>query len=143
MLTEALAALAAAAGTGVVTAMTTDAWEEIKTRCARLLGRGDADGEKRQVARLELARRELLAAQDHEQTQREQQAVWTTLLRELLEDQPDSEEQVRELMVFIAEWTPLSSAVCPPQINAQAYGHAQQAVQGQGVQNVTFGQPRI
>lgn len=40
MLTETLAALAGAAGTGVVTAMVTDGWQQAKTQVARLLGRG-------------------------------------------------------------------------------------------------------
>ncbi|TMR24277.1 hypothetical protein ETD86_05035 [Nonomuraea turkmeniaca] len=135
MLAEALIALAGAAGSALVTAMTTDAWEGVKTRCARLLGRGDADAEARQEGRLEQSRQELLAADDRERAGREQEAAWAARLRDLLEDHPDSEGQLRELVDSVAGHASASVV----QVNAQARDQAQQAVQGQGVQNVTFG----
>lgn len=56
MLTEALAALASAGGTAMVTAMVTDGWEDVKARCARLLGRGRARETEDAATRLEQSR---------------------------------------------------------------------------------------
>ncbi|MEU0519915.1 hypothetical protein [Streptosporangium sp. NPDC006007] len=143
MLSEALTALAGAAGTGLVAAMTTDAWIEVKTRFGRLLGRGDSERQARQEARLERGRQELTsaAADQVEQVKAGQEAAWRTRFADLLEEEPERETQLRAVLDFIARRVPAvaSGAV---QVNAQASGHAQQAVQGQGVQTNTFGFPR-
>ncbi|MFG1949481.1 hypothetical protein [Nonomuraea sp. NPDC048826] len=142
MLSEALLALAGAAGSALVTAMTTDAWEGAKTRCAKLLGRGSVEAEKVQAGRLEQARQELLTAGDPELAGREQQAVWTALVRDLLEEQPGSEGQARKLVEFVAAQVSAELAIGAVRVNAQARDQAQQAVQGHGVQNVTFSPPQ-
>ncbi|MFF5248175.1 hypothetical protein ACFY3V_28145 [Streptosporangium sp. NPDC000095] len=143
MLNEALAALAAAAGTGLVTAMTTDAWTEVKTRFGKLLGRGDAEREARQELRLERSRQELTsaAADQMEQAKAAQEAAWRTRFADLLEEEPEREAQFREVLDFLAEKVPVAASGAV-QVNAQAFDHAQQAVQGQGVQTNTFGSPR-
>ena len=53
MLVEALAALAAAGGNALVSAMVTDGWEGVRVRFARLLGRGDPKATDDAAARLE------------------------------------------------------------------------------------------
>ncbi|WP_066369998.1 hypothetical protein [Herbidospora mongoliensis] len=141
MLAEALAALAATAGSAVVTAMATDAWEDVKARCAQLIGRGDGEAAGRQAERLESARAELLAADDRDQTAGALEAAWTVRLRDFLEDHPDAEARLRDLVEFAQAHAPASAAGAV-QVNASAYDQAQQAVQGQGVQNVNFGPPR-
>ncbi|GAB1818298.1 hypothetical protein [Herbidospora sp. RD11066] len=141
MLAETLTALAATAGSAVVTAMATDAWEDVKARCAKLLGRGDETAGERQAERLESARAELLAADDREQTAGALEAAWTVRLRDLLEDHPDAEGSLRELVEFARAQSPVSAAGAV-QVNATAHDQAQQAVQGQGVQHNTFGPPR-
>ncbi|PKK15922.1 hypothetical protein [Thermomonospora sp. CIF 1] len=144
MLTEALAALAGAAGTGLVTAMTTDVWQQVRTRAARVLGRGDAREEERQQERLERARREVLQAPEGqaEEVRRRQGEAWRTRFADLLEDTPQAEAQVRELVAFLAKHAAPAAAAGAVQVNAQASGHAQQANLGQGVQNNTFGSPQ-
>lgn len=138
MLTEALAALAAAAGTALVSAMTEDVWHQVKTRCARLLGRDDGQAEQRQAERLEHDRAAVLAADDRQDVARQVAAAWATRIGDLLDERPDQEPAVRALVAFIAERVP-AAAAGTIQMNVSAYDHAQQAVQGQGVQNVTFG----
>lgn len=140
MLSETLAALAASAGTGLVTAMVTDGWQQVRTQVARLLGGGDAQEEARQEARLERARQEVAEASDEqaEEVRRRHDQAWRTRFEDLLEDTPAAEAPLRELVAFLAEHTgpTVAGAV---QVNAQASDQAQQAIQGQGVQNNTFG----
>jgi TolA-binding protein len=145
VLTETLAALAGAAGTGVVTAMVTDGWQQAKTQVARMLGRGDAQEEERQEARLERARQELMEAPDGqaEELRRRQGEAWRTRFEDLLEDAPEVEAPLRELVAFIAEHSSGPAVAGAVQVNAEAHDQSQQAVQGQGVQNITFGsQPK-
>lgn len=141
MLDGALEALAASAGTAVVAAMVTDGWQETRTRVARLLSRGDAQDEPRQLARLERARTELTAASDEqaERVRLDQLAAWRTRFADLLDDAPQEEEQVRGLVEFLAGRTPANVAETV-QVTATASGKARQAVQGQGVQHNTFTQ---
>jgi hypothetical protein len=104
VLAEALAALAAAGGTALVEAVTTDAWQKAKAGFARLLGRGD----QRQMAviegRLESTRTELVpltgAALAHAREARA--AEWTTRLRDALEEDPASAELLRGLLGELA-----------------------------------------
>lgn len=59
MLTEALAALAAAGGTAVVSAACTDLWTTVRTRTARLLGQGRPGTEQTALQRLDATAAEL------------------------------------------------------------------------------------
>ncbi|MGW0199377.1 hypothetical protein [Nonomuraea sp. NPDC003201] len=138
MLTEALAALAGAAGSALVSAMTEDVWEQVKARCAQLLGRGDAQAENRQAERLEQARTALLAADDRDRTAQDAVAAWTTRIGDVLDEHPGEEKAVRELVSFVTAHVPTAAAGAI-QMNVSANDQAQQAVQGQGIQNVTFG----
>jgi hypothetical protein len=142
VLSEVLAALATAAGSRLVTAMVEDGWQEAKARVARLLGRGDPDEESRQETRLERARAEVVGAsgQEVDQVRERQSAAWRTRFEDLLEDAPETAPQLRELVEFL-ERTGTAAAAGAVQVNAQASGHAQQAVQGQGVQTNTFTTP--
>ncbi|MFD9161635.1 hypothetical protein ACFVZ8_06415 [Streptomyces sp. NPDC059558] len=62
MLDEAMVALAASVGSGVVQAAGTDAWQAVRSRLARLLGRGDRQQEGAQLERLNRTAAELTAA---------------------------------------------------------------------------------
>ncbi|MES9602145.1 hypothetical protein [Actinomadura sp. NPDC000929] len=141
MLNEALAGLAASAGTGLVSAMVTDGWQQARTRVARLLARGDAAEEERHEARLELARREVMEAsgKQAEEVRRLQEWAWRTRFADLLEDEPEAQAPLRDLVAFLAEQAGPAAGIV--QVNAQATDHAQQAVQGQGIQNNTFTLP--
>lgn len=139
MLTEALAALASTGGTALVTAMVTDGWEGVRTRFARLFGRGDAKQTDAAVGRLEQSRAALaeLTGPDLERAQTEQQIIWRTRLGDLLEQDPAAERELRAIIAEVqAQVTSTAGTVVQ---HAAAFDQAQQAVQGHGVQNVTFG----
>jgi hypothetical protein len=139
MLAEALTALASTGGTALVTAMVTDGWEDIRTRFARLLGRGATKDTEAAAARLEQSRTALagLSGPDLERARAEQEIVWRTRLADLLESHPAAEAELRGLVAEIQAQV-IGSAGQVTQ-HAVAFGQAQQAVQGHGVQNVTFG----
>lgn len=139
MLGEALASLASAGGSALVTAMVTDGWEDLKARFARLIGRGKVKETEAAAARLEQSRAVLtgLSGSDLERAQAELEIVWRTRLADLLEQDPGAEKELRTL-VASAEAQTIGSVGVVRQ-HAAAYDQAQQAVQGHGVQNVTFG----
>ena len=139
MLTEALTALASTGGTALVTAMVTDGWEGVRARFARLFGRGNAQQAEAAAGRLEQSRAALagLSGLDLERAQAEQQVIWRTRLGDLLEQDPAAEPELRALVAEIQEQVMGSTG--PVQQYAAAFDQAQQAVQGHGVQNVTFG----
>lgn len=115
MLAEGLVAVAATAGSGLVQAMTTDAWQQCRDRAARLLGRGDAGEESRQQARLDRTRAELAqaAAAGDEQGRSivvRQSAAWQTRFEDLLETSPEQEAPMRELLGFLRERLPQGTA---------------------------------
>lgn len=145
MLAEGLAVVAATAGAGLVQAMTTDAWQQCRDRVARLLGRGEAREESRQQGRLDRARAELAqaaAAGDEERRQAvvRQSAAWQTRFEDLLEESPEQEAPMRELLRFLEQQVPSSTAAAETvTVHATASEQAQQAVQGQGTQHNTFG----
>jgi hypothetical protein len=139
MLTEALTALASTGGTALVTAMVTDGWEGVRARFARLFGRGDAKQAEAVAGRLDQSRAALagLAGPDLERALAEQQVIWRARLGDLLEQDPAVEQEVRALVTEVrAQVTGSAGSV---QQHAAAFDQAQQAVQGHGVQNVTFG----
>ena len=139
MLSEALTALASTGGTALVTAMVTDGWEGMKARVARLFGRGDAARAGEAAGRLEQSRAMLagLSGAELERARAEQEVIWRTRLRDLLEREPEAEPDVRAL-VAEAQVLGAGSAGRVEQ-RAAAFDQAQQAVLGHGVQNVTFG----
>jgi hypothetical protein len=100
MLGEALAAVAAAGGTALVSAMTTDAWTSAKQGFARLLGRGRPEGQEVAERRLERSRQELVGrtGAEAERARAEQEAAWRLRLSDLLEDDPAAEAELRVLV---------------------------------------------
>jgi hypothetical protein len=134
-------ALATTAGARLVTAMAEDGWQALKAGVARLLGRGDPEEEARQEARLERSREDVvgLSGTELEQARERQSTAWRTRFEDLLEDSPDAADQLRDLVEFLGGIGGVVSGAV--QVNAQASGHAQQAVQGQGVQTNTFTTP--
>ena len=138
MLTEALTALASTGGTALVTAMVTDSWEGMKARFARLFGRGDTAAGAA-AGRLEQSRAALagLSGPDLERARAEQEIIWRTRLGDLLEQDPAAEQELRALVAEVQAQVVGSSGRVEQ--HAAAFDQAQQAVQGHGVQNVTFG----
>lgn len=139
MLVEALAALAATGGNALVSAMVTDGWEGVRSRFARLLGRGDPKATDEAAARLEDSRAVLAgrSGTDLERAQTEQEIAWRTRLADLLESHPEAEDELRSV-VAEAQAQVIGSAVHVEQ-HVTGSDQAQQAVLGQGVQTNTFG----
>ncbi|WP_331746054.1 hypothetical protein [Streptomyces virginiae] len=97
MLEAALLALAAAGGTAVVQAAGTDAWNGLRSRVARLLGRGDPALEQAALERLDQTAtilRELEPA-EADRVRIRQEASWQTRFEGLLESVGDEEERAR------------------------------------------------
>jgi hypothetical protein len=95
-----LGALAALAGNSLVTAMVTDAWEDVRGKVARLFGRGQPDAKT--VQRLNAAWQHLQATpQPDFDWAREVLAVqWRARFGDLIEDHPDA---VTELVALVDE----------------------------------------
>jgi hypothetical protein len=136
-----LVALAATGGNAVVTAMVTDSWEGLRGKIAQLFGRGDKRESETALDRLDQSRATLarLSGRDLERAQAEQEIIWRTRLEDLLARHPAAEAELRGLVSEIRAQS-IGSAGHIEQ-HATASGNAQQAVQGQGVMNVTFGGP--
>ncbi|MEV0371627.1 hypothetical protein AB0I10_17655 [Streptomyces sp. NPDC050636] len=94
MLNEALTALAAAGGAGVVQAASTDAWDTLRQQIARLIGRGDSERERVELERLDRTASILdsAAASEVELLRVRQEASWQARFEALLESL-DSREQ--------------------------------------------------
>jgi hypothetical protein len=139
VLSEALAALAATGGTALVTAMVTDGWEAVRTRFARLLGRGDSKETETAAAQLERSRALLapLSGAELERARAEQMIAWRARLEDLLERDPAAAEKLRTLVAEVQTQVVRSGGRVEQ--HATAHDQAQQAVQGHGVQNVSFG----
>lgn len=99
MLAERLLALTALAGRMVVVAAATDEWETARHGFARLLGRGDAEQTRLTERRLEETRDELTGSAPSAGPIRTTLAAqWAGQLAELLEENPDAEAELRELV---------------------------------------------
>ncbi|EFE76933.1 hypothetical protein SSIG_04506 [Streptomyces filamentosus NRRL 11379] len=100
MLTESLAALAAAGGTAVVSAAGTELWDTFRTRVAGLLGRGNDTAERITLERLDrtAAEPEPTAASAADLA-----SAWASRFSDALEEAPPGEQerlaaQLRELV---------------------------------------------
>jgi hypothetical protein len=78
-----------------------------------------------------------LSGADLERARAEQEIVWRTRLADLLEHDPSAEQELRVLVAEVQAQV-VGSAGRVEQ-HAAAFNQAQQAIQGHGVQNVTFG----
>jgi hypothetical protein len=107
-LAEALIALAALAGNTVVTAAVTDAWESARKGFARLLGRGDPAKTKLAEERLAETHDQLAEAArtDMERVRAALEAQWVTRVRDLLEEDPRVEADLRTLVQEIQAQLP-------------------------------------
>jgi hypothetical protein len=137
VLTEALIALASAGGTGLIEAISSDAWETAKAGFARVLGRGDTKRQAEIEQRLDRTRAEVQAAPagTADQVRVRHQAQWTARLEDFLDEHPEHAEQVKSIVDTLAASTGSTGRVHQQVIG---FDNAQQAVQGHGTQIVTF-----
>jgi hypothetical protein len=107
-LSEALLALAATAGSGLVSAATTDAWVSIKDGFAQIFGGGD--GPQRAVieGRLEATRTALehAAPEQAEHVRTREEQTWQVRLTDLVEERPDVAPDLQRLVDVLASYTP-------------------------------------
>jgi hypothetical protein len=108
MSSDVLVALAQFAGQTVAGAAITDMWEAVRGRFARLLGRGDA--RRAQVAEqwLGQTRQQLTAAPGAELEQARKAAAerWAGRFADLLDEDPDVEDELRALVEEVAAHLP-------------------------------------
>lgn len=100
MLAENLMELASLAGQTVVTAAVTDAWETARRGFARLLSRGDPGRAILAEGRLAETHQQLTRASGAhlERARAALEAQWVTRLADLLEEDPGTEADLRELV---------------------------------------------
>ncbi|WP_157876444.1 hypothetical protein [Streptomyces sp. Root264] len=98
MLGEALTAAAAGGGMAVVQAAGSDSWAWFRTRCARLVGRGDGDAEREALDRLDRTAAVLDAVDetDRERVRAVHAVLWQGEFASLLEA-PGEAERARIL----------------------------------------------
>ncbi|MFI6937065.1 hypothetical protein [Streptomyces sp. NPDC050287] len=123
-------ALAQAGGTTLVTAMAGDAWQGVRDAFGGLLGRGDADGENRALARLDAAAATVAqaSAQDDDAVLGQVAGQWQTRLQDFLEEYPEAREQLEGLIEQARSQVPEERAV---QVT-QAISHS--TVKGNAIQ---------
>lgn len=94
-----LEALAAAGATALVGAMATDVWQAARSGFARLFGRGDRRREQLVDTRLSQAATQIAQVDpsDQERVRQEVLAAWRVRLRDLLEEHPEAQEELRRL----------------------------------------------
>ncbi|MGP3991515.1 hypothetical protein [Streptomyces sp. 3N207] len=106
MLSEAMAALAAAGGTAVVQAAGTDAWTGFRQRVARWLGRGNPQRENDELERLDRTAGDLesVGPAELERVRIRQEAAWQARIEALLESLDGSErDQAAEQLNALLE----------------------------------------
>ncbi|WP_367134652.1 MULTISPECIES: hypothetical protein [Streptomyces] len=118
MLSEALAAVAAAGGTAVVRSAGTDAWTGLRQRVARWFGRDDEARERAELERLDRTAVALKAAAASGELVRirdRQEAVWQDRFETVLEGLPAEQRAgvAEELRSLVAEYGVPSQAAEP------------------------------
>jgi hypothetical protein len=128
--------LAVAGASALVTAMVTDGWEGVRRKIGALFGRDNEERTEDTLRQLDRTRAELAALSGDElATARQRLATaWQTRLEDLLDKYPDAQGELRRIVTEINVGNPAAI-----QQHVQAHDQAQVAVQGQGVQHVSFG----
>ncbi|MFD7517506.1 NB-ARC domain-containing protein [Streptomyces niveus] len=117
-----LAALAASGATALVGAMVTESWEQARARVAQFFARRRQSrnpGEDEEGAALDEGRAQLVAARDadDESAAADVETDWRRRLGQLLEEEPEAAQELRQLLSDLA-------AVQAP-VNAVTYGGVQ------------------
>ncbi|WP_405062614.1 hypothetical protein OG474_13495 [Kribbella sp. NBC_01505] len=98
--------LAATGATTLVAAMTTGAWEQIRTRLARLLGRRDDDAQRELESDLDEARKLLVGSTGEELTALEIKAELRGRLSQFLRSNPDLAAELESLLAEVQSGVP-------------------------------------
>lgn len=111
-LADNLTALASLAGTTVVAAAVTDAWETTRRGVAKLLGRGDKNLTELMETRLDETRSQLTAPPEAGIAQARALLAdqWATRLGDLLEEDPEATTELQALIAQIQMELPAGAA---------------------------------
>jgi hypothetical protein len=127
-----------AAASAVVGAAATESWAWVKATLLELLDRDDRGGTPTDL----VARTERAVTTDGVSPEAGHRLgdEWAARIEDLISTRPDLVPDLRAL-VTVAARRGISAAATPPQVTQHVTGSdsAQQAVQGQGVQNISFG----
>ncbi|WP_132347356.1 hypothetical protein [Micromonospora sp. 15K316] len=105
-MTEALTVLATNGGAALAAAMATDAWQAARNGTARLFGRQGSDRQAAIEAQLDGNVVLVERAGDRVQARQRLVPLWEMELIRLLEDHPEAEAELRELVSHIREALP-------------------------------------
>lgn len=135
------AELAVAAASAVVGAVTTESWTWAKERIRALHRDGDGGGGGNITETDDLLSQVEVIGQDADTAALEPLRLqWAGRLEALLTEHPELVPDVRALVEEAAKrGVPSIGPVTPVQQTVTGHDNAQQAVQGHGVQNVSFG----
>lgn len=143
MLAESLTALAGAGSSALIGAMATDVWQGARDGAVRLFGRsggarGEAIGTQLDQDAVLVVRAEPAGA---DEIRAELLPVWRRRLLQLLEEHPDSEAELRELVARVQDALPAGRQVWTQSNTARDHGtlfavqggslHYHQAAEGQ------------
>jgi hypothetical protein len=106
MLTDALEALATVGGTALVGAMATDAWEAVRNKVAHIFGRQGTQRRAAIEAQLESNADLVESAGDPGRARQALVPLWQMELAKLLEEHPDAESGLEELIAYVREALP-------------------------------------
>lgn len=132
--------LAAAAASALGGAVATDAWGWVREAVKDLFqraGTSEAAVEKW----LETTASDVSGASDHAAVLAQVEQRWAARLEDLLDTKPDLASDLQAIVEQAKAEAPLSASHGNVVQQANAYDHAQQAVQGHGTQNNTFTTP--
>ncbi|POX38443.1 hypothetical protein C3486_23235 [Streptomyces sp. Ru73] len=141
MIPEAFGQLAAAGGTALIGAMATDAWQSVRGGFATLLGRGDRSRAEDVARRLEGTSTEVAraAGAGGDAVRQVLANQWTRELQALLEERPDAEQALRELVARARAEGAAAAGTTYVQHNTAESGGVQHIVQGGGSLHVHHG----
>jgi hypothetical protein len=120
MLAEAMQVLASAGGTALVGAMATDAWQTARRRVASLFRH--AGEQRRQAIEAQLDGNVVLVehAPDPDQARQGLLPLWQMELARLLEEHPEAELELRELIADVHDKLPTGQKLWVQNITASA-----------------------
>jgi hypothetical protein len=127
-MTEELDELARTAADALVSALVTDSWQTVKRRFAAVIGHEQ---------RMDRTRSELVAtgAADRDEAQQAQVRTWSTRLKDVVEDKPETADALRALLAELGAALPREGP--PPSQRARADHGSQAVVIGGGVSGTT------
>ena len=143
MLEEAVEAIVTAAGSAMVGAMATDAWDEAKSLVARLLGRGDSRRVEAMTVQLEEDATLVAKSGNNviDAVRAELVPVWRRRLADFIEANPEAASELQAFVERVEAQLPARQQAWFRQYNQASSGGTVIAHQGTGTQRIYYQQP--